>query len=52
LDENTTTLLAKKGDNSFMELIVRTAHNILDYLLVERKIQDILVRAGIITLCL
>jgi hypothetical protein len=48
LDEKTRSLLEGKGDKLFMELTVGTTHAILDTLLVERKIQNSLVRAGII----
>jgi hypothetical protein len=48
LDEKTRTLLDGKGDKLFMELTVGTSHDILDTLLVERKIQNSLARAGII----
>jgi hypothetical protein len=37
-----------KGDKLFMDLTVGTAHDVLNTLLVERKIQNSLVRAGTI----
>jgi hypothetical protein len=48
LNEKTRSLLDEKGHKLFMELTVGPTHDTLDTLLVERKIQNILVRAGII----
>jgi hypothetical protein len=48
LDEKTRILLDGKGDKLFMELTIGTSHDIQDTLLVERIIQNSLVRVGII----
>jgi hypothetical protein len=40
--------LDEKGDKLFMELIVGTTHDTMDILLVEKKIQNNLLRAEII----
>jgi hypothetical protein len=49
LEENTRTLVDGKEDESLMERTIGAAHEFLDNLLFEIKVQDSLVRARILS---